>query len=206
MEEAAIVFVEDAAMDPPVKTAQQQKLPTDIILQLHQQLPQQQLVTSRLQQRRQQQHSRKCGPRQRFQQQPVSPQRCRLQPYGEYQVARAPSFTEGPAGAVDRSARSLTRGRCTEGRVKGTQPEQIIPEHHPTSSMASINGLAVDGKVGCADVIKRLATYHRHPMTSQQCNKAPPRTRSTSRHTGSSSAGRNRPRPVPLQVHISQYA
>lgn len=86
MEEAAITFVVDAAMDPPVKTAQQQKLPTDNTLHLHQHLPQQQLVTSNLQQRHQH-HSRKCGPRQRFQQQPVSPQRCRLQPYGEYQVA-----------------------------------------------------------------------------------------------------------------------
>uniref|UniRef100_A0A8D8NRY4 (northern house mosquito) hypothetical protein n=1 Tax=Culex pipiens TaxID=7175 RepID=A0A8D8NRY4_CULPI len=158
MEEAAIAFVVDAAKDPPVKTAQQQKLPTDFTLPIHQQLPQQQLVTSRLQQRLQQQHSHRCDPKQRFQQQPVSSQRCRQQPCGAHQVARASSSSKGPAGAVDRSACSSTRGGCTERRVKDTQPELIIPAKHPTRPMASINALAVDGKVGCADVMKRTAS------------------------------------------------
>uniref|UniRef100_A0A8D8CKT3 (northern house mosquito) hypothetical protein n=1 Tax=Culex pipiens TaxID=7175 RepID=A0A8D8CKT3_CULPI len=156
MEEAAIAFVVDAAKDPPVKTAQQQKLPTDFILPIHQQLPQQQLVTSRLQQRLQQRHPHRCDPQQRFQQQPVSSQRCRQQPCGAHQVARGSSSSKGPADAVDRSACSSTRGGCTERRVKDTQPEFVIPAKHPTRPTASINAFAVDGKSGCADVIKRV--------------------------------------------------
>uniref|UniRef100_A0A8D8B3C8 (northern house mosquito) hypothetical protein n=1 Tax=Culex pipiens TaxID=7175 RepID=A0A8D8B3C8_CULPI len=159
MEETAIAFVEDDQQDPPVKTAQQ-PLPMNTIPQLLHQLLQHQLVTCQLhiilEQRRQQQ-SHKCGPPKRFQQQPVSPQRCQ-QPCEEHQVARAASSTEGPAGAVDRSACSSTRGGCTERRVKDTQPELIIPAKHPTRPMASINALAVDGKVGCADVMKRTAS------------------------------------------------
>uniref|UniRef100_A0A8D8B0K2 (northern house mosquito) hypothetical protein n=1 Tax=Culex pipiens TaxID=7175 RepID=A0A8D8B0K2_CULPI len=155
-----IAFVEDDQQDPPVKTAQQ-PLPMNTIPQLLHQLLQHQLVTCQLhiilEQRRQQQ-SHKCGPPKRFQQQPVSPQRCQ-QPCEEHQVARAASSTEGPAGAVDRSARSSTRGDCTVTRVKqDVQPEHIIPAQHPTRPMASINALAVDGKVGCADVMKRTAS------------------------------------------------
>lgn len=162
MEETAIAFVEDDQQDPPVKTAQQ-PLPMNTIPQLLHQLLQHQLVTCQLhiilEQRRQQQ-SHKCGPPKRFQQQPVSPQRCQ-QPCEEHQVARAASSTEGPAGAVDRSARSSTRGDCTVTRVKqDVQPEHIIPAQHPTRPMASINAVAVDGKVGCADVTKRLCKGH----------------------------------------------
>lgn len=206
MEEAAIVFVADDA-SPPVKTAQIH-LPTDhISLQLHHQLPHQQqlLVTSSLQQR-QQQHLPKCDPHKRFQQQPVSPQRCHHQPQQEHQVARVPSSTEGPAVAVDRSACSSTRGGCTEARVKQDVQPEHVPAQHPTRSMASIHVRAVDENVGCADVTKRQVsdTCISHstcpqPMTSavQHC------TITTSVHTkapGSSTAGRNRPRPVSSRV------
>lgn len=163
MEEAAITFVVDDA-SPPAKTVQQQ-LPTDLIsLQLHQQLPQQQqqLVANSLQQRQQQQ-SPKCGPHKRFQQQPVSPQRCHQPPQQEHQVARVPSSTEDPASAVDRSARSSTRGGCTEERVmQDVQPEHA-PAQHPTRPMASINARAVDETVGCTDdVIMRSSEGHVH--------------------------------------------
>lgn len=204
MEEAAIVFVADDA-SPPVKTAQDH-LPTDItILQHLQQLPQQQnqLVTSSLQQRQHQQ-SPKCGPRKRFQQQPVSPQRCQQQPQQEHQVARVPSSTEGPAGAVDRSVRSSTRGGCTERRVKQDVQPDHVPAKHPSRPMALINARAVDGHVGCADVTKRPSKGHvyqsSHVSAAHDVTAVP---RSTINHParirppGSATAGRNRPRPVP---------
>lgn len=205
MEVAAILFVADDA-SPPVKTAQIH-LPTDhISMQLHHQLPHQQqlLVTSSLQQR--QQHSPKCGPHKRFQQQPVSPQRYHHQPQQEHQVARVPSSTEGPAVAVDRSARSSTRGGCTEARVKQDVQPEHVPAQHLIRLMASIDARAVDGTFGCADVTKRhvsdTCTSHAtcpQPMTSavQHC------TITTSVYTkapGSSTAGRNRPRPVSSSV------
>lgn len=146
MEEAAITIVEDAA-SPPAKTVQP-SLPTNITALQHlQQLPhqqQQQLVTRSLQ-RQQQQQSPKCGSQTRFQQQPVSPQRSDQQPPKEHQVARVAYFTEGPADAVDRFARSSSQGSCTE--LKDVQPEHS-PVHHPTPQAAVINARAVNESFG----------------------------------------------------------
>lgn len=201
------MFVADDA-SPPVKTAQN-PLPTDLTsLRLHLQLPQQQqqLVTSSLQQRQQQQ-SPKCGPHKRFQQQPVSPQRSHQQPQEEHQTARAPSYTESPASAVDRSARSSTRGGCTEEMVKQDVQPEHVPAQHPTRSIASINARAVDETVGCADVTMRPSDGHLHRSSHvSAAHDVTAVQRSTLNNPvrikapGSSTAGRNRPRPVPSSL------
>lgn len=121
-------------------------------------------------------------------------------------MARVPSSIEGPAVAVDRSACSSTRGGCTEARVKQDVQPEHVPAQHPIRSMAAVNARVVDESFGCADVTKRQVsdTCINHstcpqPMTSavQHC------IITTSVHTkapGSSTAGRNRPRPVSSRV------
>lgn len=198
------MFVADDE-SPPVKTAQIH-LPTDNTnLQHLQQLPQQQqqLVTSSIQQRQQQQ-SHKCIPHKRFQQQPLSSQRCHQQPQLEHQVAREPSST---ASAVDRSVRSSTRGGCTEVSVK----PDVQPEQHPTCLIASIKARDVDETVGCADVTMRPSEGHVH--LSSHVSAAHDVTavlRSTINNPGrlntpgSSTAGRKSSRSVPSKVFSQQ--
>lgn len=103
-------------------------------------------------------------------------------------MARVASSTKGPAGAgvVNRSTRSSTQGSCTE--LKDVQSEHF-PAHHPALPMALINARAIDGCVGCADVMKRPSRHvqlssHVSPgdVKSVQHNTKNP---STSRQIGS---------------------
>lgn len=73
-------------------------------------------------------------------------------------MARVASSTKGPAGAglVNRSTRSSTQESCME--LKDIQSEHF-PAHHPALPMAFINARAVDGCVGCADVMKRPSRH-----------------------------------------------
>lgn len=141
----------------PIKTAWPQLSANNIILLPYLELSQQQSVPSKDPPHRQQQ-SHKCGPEKRFQQQPICPQRCRQTPYEGHQSAREPSSTEGPAGAVDRSRCSSTRGSCTERKERKSRPESTLTSHS-TRPMAAIDIRAIDDDV-YADVTKRFCEAH----------------------------------------------
>lgn len=193
-EEAAIMFATEAKTS--IKTAWPQLSANNIILPPYLELSQQQSVPSKDPPHRQQQ-SHKCGPEERFQQQPMSSDAVRGAPIGTRTVHQRRSRRRGRPFRMQFNPRKL-HGKKGEEVTTGIYSGITLTLRWPPSTFVlSTTTCMLTSRSGFA---KRTCHIHptcqRQPTTSRQCIAASSRTWSTSRHSGSSSVGQNRPRPV----------